>query len=449
MMKKILFILVAIIIVLAACFGGCMLHNNSAKKNYQLAKNYVATNSFNSDSSQKYIGKLDAPSCILCLDGFHQEDSVLQLVIELKTQDTIAQLFDIVREKLNTNLLDFSDLQNTKRHIDSFPQIKTGLFMYDKELASLYNKLSNTCTIALFMDNVSAYLQEDEWDYNVLTGHLKQLRSLDIMKDGTYMNAKYKNFKNRYNQLTSDRKLRGRLNKGEFWSLVDLYNEDGIQNNLYDNKYTLLKDIVQDEKMFNGFYAKNKAVLPKSTFTTVKNLWNSYKDEHAPKVAEQVEQTKNTDFEVTFNENPKVEDKKVETPKKETTIEKKKTEAIASTSKKETTKAKATSKGKTKETKPTAAANRSYSEMMYGDEVAMDESKVYSSDSDILQAISSRSTLYQLNKNQITSSSSKAKVQQLKNMLDKVTESEYSHCYSSSSSLQDMLDAMTKATQNR
>ena len=82
--------------------------------------------------------------------------------------------------------------------------------------------------------------------------------------------------------------------------------------------------------------------------------------------------------------------------------------------------------------------------MMYGDDANIDNSKIYSSEDEIFMDISTRSALYKLNKNQITSTSSKAKVQQLKNLLDGVTESQYSRCYNSTSTLNSLIDALTR-----
>ncbi|MCQ2607773.1 MAG: hypothetical protein MJ197_03700 [Bacteroidales bacterium] len=443
-LKKILIAVLGLTVILGGCFFGCEYHNSSAKQSYEAARNFVSLHTFNSDSSLFYVGKLDSPSCVFCMDGFHQSDSVLELVEELKMQDTVCQIFSVVREKLQSSHIDFSDLENTKIAIDSFPQIKNGMFMYDSQCAELYKSLTDLCIVSMFMDNVSTYLQADEWNYDVLSGHLKQLQSLDIVNSGAFTEAKYKNFMNRYNQLSSDRKLRGRMNKGDFWSLVDLYNEEGVQNCMFDEKYSLLKEFVQDETMFNGFYSKNKSILAISSFSKVKSLWNDYKEAQQPIVAETV-----TDFEIEMQpsvQQPIVKEEPVASePAKKTETKKTTTvKSTATTTKKTTTKATST-----KESKPSAAANRSYSDMMYGDAVEMDDSKRYSSDSDVLDAIATRSALYQLNKNNVIGSSLKAKVQSLKNLLDKVTESEYSHCYSSASSLQDLNEALTKISQNR
>ncbi len=442
-LKKILIALVGLTVILGGCFLGCKFHNSSAKESYENAQNFVSSHAFNSDSSSFYVSKLDAPSCVFCMDGFHQSDSVLDLVQELKMQDTVCQIFAVVREKLQSSHIDFSDLQNTKIAIDSFPQIKNGMFMYDSHCAELYKSLNDLCIVAMFMDNVSAYLQADEWNFDVLSGHLKQLQSLDIVSSGAFTEAKYKNFMNRYNQLTSDRKLRARLNKGDFWALVDLYNEEGVQNWMYAEKYAILKDFVQDETMFTGFYSKYKSVLTASSFSRVNSLWNEYKEAQQPVVSEAV-----TDFEIEMQapvQSPVVKEEPVvsEPVKKTETKKTEKTTATATATKKIT---KTTSE---KQSKPSAAANRSYSDIMYGDAVEMDDSKKYSSDSDVLDAITTRAALYQLNKNNVVGSSLKAKVQSLKNLLDKVTESEYSHCYSSASSLQDLNEALTKISQNR
>lgn len=444
-LKKILIILLGLTVILGGCFLGCMYHNNSAKQSYGLAKDFVAKSVFNSDSSLKYIKALDASSCLLCMDGFHQEDSVLQLVTELKMQDTICQIFAVVCEKLQSSRIDFSDLLNTKIAIDSFPQVKNGSFMYDESCAQLYAELNDLCTVGLFMDNVSNYLQTDEWNYSVLNGHLKQLLDLDIVSSGAYTEPKYKNFLNRYNQLVSDRKLRSRLNRGEFWELVELFNEEGIDNLLFAEKYALLKDFVQDEAFFAGFYNRNKNIIKNAGFSQVQSLWNDYKAEKTPVVAET---EAITEFEIEMQapaEKPVVEEKPVVSEPVKKTEPKSSTVKTASSDSKKTT----TKKSSEKQTKPTAAANRSYSDMMYGDAVAMDEGKTYSSDADVLDVISTRSALYQLNKNNVIGSSLKAKVQSLKNQLEKVTESEYSHCYSSASSLSELNEALTKISQNR
>lgn len=444
-MKKIGLILGGAIIIVGVFVLIGFFHNRSAKENYNSAQNYLATNIFNIDSAKKYIEDLDAPRCILCFDGFHTSDSVQSLVIDLKEQDSICQIFALVSEKLNSTLIDFSDIQKTKNQIDSLPLIKSGKFMYDSSFAAQYNEINNLCVVGSFMQNVSAYLQEDEWNYHILTGHLQQLISLDFVQTQEYLSGKYKNFKNRFDQLVNDRKFRGRLNKGNFWGLVELYNDENVENSLFSDKYALLKDFIRDEQLFNGFYAKYQKSIPQSGFSQVKSWWNQYVEEHQPKLV--VEEENPNDFEIIMEEQvvqPKVEEKvekKTEQKAEQPVTTPKETPAKQTV--KQTTK---TTEVKTtkKQTKPSAADNRSYSDMMYGEESNLDNSKIYNSEDEILMDISTRSALHKLNKNQITSTSSKAKVQQLKNLLDGVTESQYSRCYGSATSLNSLIDALAR-----
>ncbi len=448
-MKKIGIILGGVILIVGIFLLIGFLHNTSAKENYNAAKNYLSTNIFNVDSAKKYVGDLDAPHCIFCLDGFHKSDSVQSIVADLKEQDSICQIFELVNEKLNTSLVDFSDIQHTKKYIDSLPLIKSGKFMFDSTFATQYTKINNLCVVGSFMQSVSAYLQEDEWNYHILTGHLQQLISLDFVQSEEYLDGKYKNFKNRYDQLANDRKLRGRLNKGDFWGLVALYNEGNIENCLFSDKYALLKDFIRDEKLFNGFYATNQKSIAQMPFSQIKNLWEEYVDIHQPQPV--VEEEK-SDFEIVMEES-KVEEKPKETeskPKESTTKPVAKTTTEVSTPPTKTTVAKTSAtkasveKTNKKKEKTSAADNRSYSDMMYGDDANIDKSKIYNSEDEIFMDISTRSALYKLNKNQITSTSSKAKVQQLKNLLDGVTESQYSRCYNSTSTLNSLIDALTR-----
>lgn len=445
--KKIGIILGGAILVVGVFLLIAFFHNRSAKENYNAAQAYLSTNIFNADSAKKYIEDLDAPHCILCLDGFHKSDSVQSIVISLKEQDSICQIFALVSEKLNTTLIDFSDIQNTKNQIDSLPLIKSGKFMYDSSFAAQYDEINNLCVVGSFMQNVSAYLQEDEWNYHILTGHLQQLISLDFVQSQEYLSGKYKNFKNRYDQLVNDRKLRGRLNKGYFWKLVELYNDENVENSLFSDKYALLKDFIRDEKLFNGFYAKYQKSIPQSGFSQIKNWWEQYIEEHQPKPV--VEEKNPNDFEIIMEEQvvqPKEEEKTEE--KTEKKAEQKVGQPVSSpkeTPAKQTVKPKTTEvKTTKKQTKPSAADNRSYSDMMYGEESNLDNSKIYSFEDEILMDISTRSALHKLNKNQITSTSSKAKVQQLKNLLDGVTESQYSRCYNSATSLNSLIDALSR-----
>lgn len=448
-MKKIGIILGGGILIVGAFLLIGFLHNTSAKENYYTAKNYLSTNIFNIDSAKKYIDDLDAPHCVLCLDGFHKSDSVQSIVIDLKEQDSICQIFELVNEKLNTTLVDFSDIQNTKKQIDSLPLIKSGKFMFDSSFATQYTKINNLCVIGSFMQSVSSYLQEDEWNYHILTGHLQQLISLDFVQSEEYLDTKYKNFKNRYDQLVCDRKLRGRLNKGDFWGLVALYNEENIETSLFSNKYALLKDFIRDEKLFNGFYTTNQKSIAQLPFSQVKNQWEKYVEIHQP---QPVEEKVENDFEIVM-EQPKVEEKAKVSEEKSNES---KTKPVAKTKDEHSTTTVKTTTSKTTDTKtsvvkttkkqgkPSAADNRSYSDMMYGDDANIDNSKIYSSEDEIFMDISTRSALYKLNKNQITSTSSKAKVQQLKNLLDGVTESQYSRCYNSTSTLNSLIDALTR-----